>query len=300
MMRTNTIDIIRTSLGMMFVILLALPSWTFAAEDGRLDTMSGILQSSSLSKTEQTEVHAKAAAAINAGVPAEDVEIIVSRSIRRGADAGTINRFLDTGISTRQQGLPVTPVLDRIEQGLSKGVPPERIAVAAQQLASKITVAQPIVDDLIRSGVKPRQKNEREAAIEATARALEKSIPAEDLKKMGASVRERKGSLPLFISTANTAAYFAGNGISPKNSSRLVQNAVEKGYTERDLDGMVKQMANQMMRGTKAEDAAMQMEREGMQGGRGMEQDMGGPGGMGPGSSTGGMGGMGGMGGHRK
>ncbi|HET6364099.1 MAG TPA: hypothetical protein VFG02_03540 [Nitrospirota bacterium] len=289
--------VIRKSVGMMFVILLALPSWTFAADDSRPDTISGILQSSSLSKTEKTEVQGKAVAAINAGVPAEDVEIIVSRSIRRGADAATINRFLDTSISMRQQGLPVAPVLDRIEQGLSKGVPPERIAVAAQQLASKITVAQPIVDDLIRGGVKPRQRNERETAIEATARALEKSIPAEDLKKMGASVRERKGSLPLFISAANTAAYFAGSGMSSMTSSHLVQNAVEKGYTERDLDGMVKQIANQMRRGTRAEEAAHQMEREGMQGGRGMEQDMGGRGGMGPGSSTGGAGGMGG---HRK
>ncbi len=297
MMRTNMTGVIRKSVGMMFVILLALPSWTFAADDRRPDTISGILQSSSLSKTEKTEVQGKAVAAINAGVPAEDVEIIVSRSIRRGADAATINRFLDTSISMRQQGLPVAPVLDRIEQGLSKGVPPERIAVAAQQLASKITVAQPIVDDLIRGGVKPRQRNERETAIEATARALEKSIPAEDLKKMGASVRERKGSLPLFISAANTAAYFAGSGMSSMTSSHLVQNAVEKGYTERDLDGMVKQIANQMRRGTRAEEAAHQMEREGMQGGRGMEQDMGGRGGMGPGSSTGGAGGMGG---HRK
>jgi hypothetical protein len=277
----------------LLLLLLALPSRTFAAEDGRLDTISGILQSSSLSKTEQTEVHARAAAAINSGVPAEDVEIIVSRSVRRGADAGTINRFLDTGISTRQQGLPVTPVLDRIEQGLSKGVPTERIAVAAQQLASKIAVAQPIVDDLIRSGVKAKQRNEREAAIEATARALEKSIPTEDLKGMSTSVRERKGSLPLYISAANAAAYFAGSGMSAKTSSRLVQNAVEKGYTERDLDGMVKQIADQIMRGTRAEDAAQQMEQGDMQGGRGMGQDMGG-GGMGSGS------GMGGMGGRRK
>src|SRR5512143_147641 len=291
MMRTNMTGVIRKSVGMMFVILLALPSWTFAADDSRPDTISGILQSSSLSKTEKTEVQGKAVAAINAGVPAEDVEIIVSRSIRRGANAATINRFLDTGISMRKQRLPVTPVLDRIEQGLSKGVPPERIAVAAQQLASKITVAQPIVDDLIRSGVKPRQRSEREAAIEAAARALEKSIPAEDLKKIGASVRERKESLPLFISAANTAAYFAGSGMSSMTSSHLVQNAVEKGYTERDLDGMVKQITNQMRRGTRAEEAAHQMEREGMQGGRGMEQDMGGRGGMGPGSSTGGMGG---------
>ena len=291
MKRMNTIGIVQMGLEILsLLILLALPSWTFAADNGRLDSISRILQSSSLSKAEQADVHARSAAAINAGVPAEDVEIIVSRSVRRGADAGTINRFLDTGISTRQKGLPVAPVLDRIEQGLSKGVPPDRIATASQQLASKIAAAQPIVDDLIRSGVKPKQRNEREAAIEATARALEKSVAPEDLKKMGDAVRERKGPLPLFTSAANTASYFAGSGMSAKTSSHLVQNAIENGYSERDMDGMAKQISDQMMRGTRAEDAAMQMERQGMQGGQG------GRGGMGPGS---GMGGMGGMGGHR-
>jgi len=285
MKRMNTIRTVQMGLEILSLLLfLALPSWTFAADNGRLDSISRILQSSSLSKAEQTDVHSRAAAAINAGVPAEDVEIIVSRSVRRGADAGTINRFLDTGISTRQKGLPVAPVLDRIEQGLSKGVPFDRIATAAQQLASKTAAAQPIVDDLIRGGVKPKQKNEREAAIEATARALEKSVPPEDLKKMGDAVRERKGPLPLFTSAANTAAYFAGSGMSAKTSSGLVQNAVENGYSERDMDSMARQISDQMMHGMRPEDAAMQMQRQGMQGGRG---------GMGPGS------GMGGMGGHR-
>ena len=108
---------------------------------------------------------------------------------------------------------------------------------------------------------------------------------------MGAAVHDKKGPLQLFTSAANTAAYFAGSGMSVKTSSHLVRNAVEKGYTERDLDGMVRQMADKMMRGTRAEDAAMQMEREGM-GGRSMEQqDMGGGRGMGSGQGMGSMGG---------
>jgi hypothetical protein len=292
MKRSITIHAIRWGAGIVLLLLLVLPFRTSAAEDRGLDAVNGILQSSSLSKTEQADVRAKSAVAISGGVPAEDVEIIVSRAVQRGADAGTINRFLDTGLATKQQGLPVGPVLDRIEQGLSKGVPLERIAAASRQLAAKIAVAQPIVDDLIRGGVAPRKKTEREAAIEAAARALEKSIPAEDLRGIGAAVHDKKGPLQLFTSAANTAAYFAGSGMSVKTSSHLVRNAVEKGYTERDLDGMVRQMADKMMRGTRAEDAAMQMEREGMRGGRGMEQqEMGGGRGMGSGSGRGSMGG---------
>jgi hypothetical protein len=295
MTRMSTIPTIRWGTGIaLLLLLLALPTWAFAAEERRGDAISGILQSSSLSQAEQAGLRSRAAAAVSGGVPAEDVEIIVSRAVQRGADAGTINRFLDVSLSAKKEGLPIGSILDRVEQGLSKGVPPERIAGAAQQLAQKLEAARPVVDDLIRSGVKPGQRNGRDAAIEATARAFEKAIPAQDLKEIGAAVRDQKGSLRLYTNAANTAAYFAGSGMSAKTSSNLVRSAVEKGYTERDLDGMVRQIDDTMRGGMRAEDAAMQMERQGMEGGHGMGQESGVGRGMGSsGPNKGGMGGRG-------
>ncbi len=285
----------RSGAGMaLFVLLLVLPTWAFAADERRSDAVSGILQSSSFSQAEQADLRSRAATAISGGLPAEDVRIVVSRAIQRGADAGTINRFLSISLSAKKDGLPTGSILDRIEQGLSKGVPPERIAAAAQQLAQKLAAARPVVDDLIRSGVKPGHRDEREVAIEATARALEKSIPAEDLKGIGTAVRDQKGSLPLYTNAANTAAYFAGSGMSAKTSSNLVRTAVEKGYAARDLDSMVRQIDDTMRGGMRADDAAMQMEREGMQGSQGMGQGSGAGRGMGlPGAGKGGMGGRG-------
>jgi len=297
MKRRITRQVMRTGAGMALLILLALPLSTFAAEEKGHDAMNDILQSSSLSKTEQADVHERAAVAINSGVPADDVEIIVSRAAKRGADAGTINRLIDTVLSAKKAGLPTGPVLDRIEQGLSKGVPPGRIDAASRQLAEKLAVAQPLVDELIRNGVKPRGKAEREEAIEATARALEKSLSVDDLKGMGASVLSRKGSMLLFTSAVNTSAYFAGSGMSAKTATRIVRDAVASGYSERDLDGMVRRTAEEMRRGKSAEDAGLGMERGNM-GGRGMEQDMGGGRGMGSGSGSGS--GMGNMGGRRR
>jgi hypothetical protein len=208
---------------------------------------------------------------MNAGVPGEDVEIIVSRAVGRGANAGAINRFLDTGLTTKKEGLPTRPVLDRIEQGLSKGVPNERIVAASQRLAEKIAAAQPLVDALIRDGMTPRRGNEREAAIESAARALEKSMDAHDIGAMGAAVRSQHGSLMLFTSAMDTATYFAASGMSPKTASHLVRDAVQKGSTEHDLGAMVRRMNDEMKHGTSAADVAEKMERGNMQGERDME-----------------------------
>ncbi len=290
------------STGMLFLLLLCWPSGLFAAEDRHLDTISLTLGQSALSKTEQAEVHARAASAISAGVPAEDVEVIVSRAVNRGMDARTINRFLDLGLSARKDGLPPGPLLDRIEQGLSKGVPAERIHAASERLAEKLGEARPVVDGLIKGGMRSRGVAERDAAIASAARALEKNMTSRDIESIGSAVQGRKGSVMLFTGAVDTAAYFTGSGMSPKTASHLVGNAVEKGYSLRDLGSLVKRMDSEMKRGARAEDIAAKMEREGMQGGREMErqemqQEMKGDHGRGGGSSgTGGMGGMGGRG----
>lgn len=286
-------------------IFLAVFAWTtgaYAAGNGSTDTIRNALETSTLSRSEQAAVQSKAEAALQAGVPADDVSIIVTRAVNRGADAGTISRLLDAGLAAKKEGLPVGPVTDRIEQGLSKGVPPDRIAAASERLVEKLRQAQPIVDGLVRGGLKQGHGNERNEAIQAAARALEQSIPAAAVEGMGSAVRSRQGSLRLFTRALDTAAYFTGSGMSPKTATQLVSHAVERGYSERDMDGMVRRVAAEMRRGLKAEDAASRMEREGMQGGRGMEsQDMQremmnkSGGGTAPG-----MGGMGGMGGPRR
>ncbi|HEX9020231.1 MAG TPA: hypothetical protein VF903_03115 [Nitrospirota bacterium] len=282
-------------------LVLLFPVWAFGAEDRHADNIGRALEASTFSRTEQEDVKAKAAAAINAGVPAEDVEIIVSRAVRRGAGPGTINRFLEIGLSAKQSGLPAGPVLDRIEQGLSKGVPPERVTAASERLAEKLTAARPIVDALIRSGLTPRRGADREEAIESAGRALEKSIPPKAIEEMGAAVRSKRGSLPLFTSAANAAAYFAGSGMSAKTASHLVQKAVEQGSSERGLNAMMRRIDKEMKRGGKAEEIAAKMEHESMNGGgmgrHDMQEEMRTEPGK-PGSGMGGMGG--GMGEHRR
>jgi len=278
MKRTNVVR--RFACIMLLLLFPVMPSWAFGAENRHEDNISRALEASALPRAAQADVKSRAAAAIKAGVPAEDVEIIVSRGLNRGADAGAINRFLEITVSAKRSGLPVGPVLDRIEQGLSKGVPPERIAAASARLAEKLRVAQPIVDTLIRGGMAPHGSADREKAIEATARALERSIPVDAIEGMGSAVRGKRGSLRFFTSAVDTATYFVGSGMSSKTASRLVQSAVEKGSSERDLNTMVRRMAEEMKQGTKAEDAAAKMEHESknkmMNDERGMErqQDM--------------------------
>ncbi len=257
--------------GLMLLFLCGPPP-AYAADDRHAAAIDGALNTSSLSKTEAAEVHAGAASAISAGVPAEDVEVIVARAAGRGMDAGTINRFLGLGASVKKDGLPAGPLLDRIEQGLSRGIPAARIQAAADRLAQKLAEARPVVDGLIRDGLKPGAAAGRDAAIVSTARALENDMTTRDIESIGEAVQGRKGSLALFAGAVDTAAYFKGSGMSPGTASHLAAHAVQEGYSLRDLNSLVKRMDREMKRGVKAEDFAAALEREGRQGEREMER----------------------------
>ena len=241
---------------------------TAAAEQGYIERIAKSLEGSTLSKAEQAEVRVQADAAVKAGVSAEDVELIVRRAIERDADADAVIRLLHIPLSLNRQGLPTGPVLDRIEQGLAKRISPAKIALASERLAEKMAAGRPVVDGLVQKGIITKESEDRDMALTSTARALEHGLPVETLTTLGALVHERHGSLRYFASAVDAAAYFAGSGMSAQTAAGFVQHAVERGYTERDLDAMIRQIDVEMKHGTRAEDAAARMDRETMQGGQ--------------------------------
>lgn len=202
-----------------------------------------------------------AQSARDAGVPAEDVAVIVARSLQRGVDSGTVARFLDAAAACGRQGLPVRPVVDRIEQGLAKNVSPDRIAAAVDRLAKNLGQARPFVDDAIRSGVRQRDPAEALAAVAAIARGAEASLAANDMEQLRDTVRSKNGSLALFTRAVDAAAYFAGSGVAPSRAASLADSVVAAGGAERELAALEKDFSELLRQGTKPEDAASTLDR---------------------------------------
>ena len=258
------------------------------------------VEGSALPKEAKAGILKKADRAAATGVPAEDISVIVSRGLHRGVAGGQIEGFLETAAGAKERHLPVRLLLDRIEQGLAKGVPTDRIADVTQRLSGHLADAAPIVDRLESRGMRATGKNGSDDAVETVARALELSIPRDAVVKTGESVKERKGSLGLFNRAVDTMTTFVGDGMTREQAVNMVHRAVEKGYGERDLAAMESYVADARRKNRPMSDVVSDMNsrmeqgemydtqmRDGMQGGAQ----------QGPGS--GGMGGMSGMGGRR-
>ena len=226
------------------------------------DEIRSSIERSQFSSSDKAELLDAAERAVDAGVPSDDVEIIITRGRERGADVVTTKKLLDTVVKVREQGLPMRPVLNRIEQGLSKGVPPERISAASERLAEKMAEAEPIVSGLVRGGVKAESGRDREYAIETVARALEKAVSKDAITGAGDRVKERRGSVALFDKAVHTMTNLMDSGMSSGSASRIVHEAVKKGFSEKELTRMERDVVEGLKRGKQMDDVIKSSESD--------------------------------------
>jgi hypothetical protein len=207
------------------------------AEEARL-----VVEASSLTKEAKSGLLEKFDHAIAAGFPVEDVAVIVARGLKQGVPGERLEGFLDALAAVKEQGLPARLVIERIELGLAKGVPAERIEAATRKLASHLAAAGPLVEKLGGGGPGSERGAAADHTVETVARALERSISPDAVMRTGEKVRGRKGSAMLFDRSLDTMTIFVGNGMNSDQAARLVHAALDRGYSERDLEAMERYM----------------------------------------------------------
>jgi hypothetical protein len=249
-------------LTLAWAVVLIFAAGGGAAESGSQPMNEALLNldQAPLSQEAKLEVRSLADRAVKAGIPADDVAVIISRSLRRGADGGQIAGFLKTAVMVKERHLPASLILDRTEQGLSKGVPVGRIGTVVQGLAEKLSRAQPIVSSLRQAGLKPGRNTGEDDAIETVARAMEKSIPEAVILKTGDRVMGREGSLARFDTAVDTMTFLAGNGMPVEKASRLVGSALDAGHPEKEMEKMEKTVIEGLQKGRSMNDMSTDME----------------------------------------
>jgi hypothetical protein len=200
--------------------------------------------------------------ALRAGVAAGDLEVIVLRGTERGLSPGQVRDLVRIAADAGGQSLPVRAVLDRIEEGLAKGVPAERILNATRRLAGTLAAAGPLVDGLARNGLHSSAPGDRGYAVETVARALERSVPETAVKAMGDEVRTNNGSMAQFDRAVRSLTVLAGSGMPLDTAERMIRRAVSQGFGEADFARLERKVADMTSRGASVSDVVHAMERE--------------------------------------
>ena len=240
---------------LMTVSLIAVGRVTVAETAGAdLDEIKVSIEKAPLPQEKRTSLLKRASDAVNAGIPPADVAVIVKRGLARGVESKTIEELIAIPVSAREQNLPVRPVLDRVQQGLSKGVPPERISAFSRRLLEKLAAADKIVSGIEKGGIKADKKPYREEGTHTVARALEKAVPEDMITKVGLKATQKRASFTTFNAAINTVTTFVEMGMPLEQAAKLINKAIDKGYSEKEMLIMERGMAHEMRDGMKMED----------------------------------------------
>ncbi|MFO0754292.1 MAG: hypothetical protein U0411_13340 [Thermodesulfovibrionales bacterium] len=249
---------------MIFLLMTALlpiasPGLSRAGED-KGNEMRSLVEHSSLPREQKESLLRQAHSALQSGIPSDDITVIVKRGLARGWQGSALEESLATAEKAKRQGLPYRPVLDRIQQGLSKGVPADRVSRATTLLTEKLSKADGIVTGLIKSGMKTGAPPERTDAVQNIARALEREIPGETLVKMGITRAKSDPSLSRFSNGVSTMTSLIEMGMPVDHAAKLIGKAMERGYSDKDMIMLEKDMSFALREGWKMEEAVGMMD----------------------------------------
>ena len=251
-----------TTISVLVLAAMAAPASAGAAAEQAM----AAIERSGYSVEERAALRQEASRALEAGVPAEDLAVIVLRGSERGAPAATVRGLMGTATHTLERNLPVRPVLDRIEQGLAKGAPVELISAASLRLVENLAAAGPLVDRLAKDGLPSVSPGDRAYAVEAVARARERSIPDAVVLEMGAAVRTQSGSMALFDRTVRSLTFLASSGMPLDAASGVVNEAIDHRFTEKDYARLERRLSEMLRQGERMDDVLSAADREIRQG----------------------------------
>jgi hypothetical protein len=169
------------------------------------------------------------------GLPPSEAQMIISRSLNRRVTPEVIHGFLELAEGAYRRQLPVEPILNKIKEGLAKGVDETRIQGVARQLSLQLTMGKEMVDQVVQGGVKISNLKERERLIEAMALAQARDMKPKQIQRIIRASLDRKGqtqpSISQLESAINTAATLKDLGIPTNLSINTVVTALDHHYT---------------------------------------------------------------------
>lgn len=229
-----------------------------ASAAGPFDEAMLAIQKSDLPQGSKKALSAKANEAVNIGISPDDIAIIISRGLQRGFDNKTLGGLLDSVIKVKRRGLPTRQVLDRIQQGISKGIDPEKLLSSTNRLAERIIFAKVIVDKVIKSGVKA--DSGKEEAIQMVATAMDRSIHEGVITQTGNVVKKYNYPISMFSRAVDVITTLSENGLPERESAGLVHKAINKGYSERDLLMLEREAFNNLREGRRPEETVNKLD----------------------------------------
>jgi hypothetical protein len=171
-----------------------------------------------------------AAATARADVGPEDRRAIVRLIESRGGAAADVTPLIEEVNRASQRRLPQPPLVNKLKEGLAKGVPLGRIQAVLRDLVGRFDTARELLGGRLTEAASDR-------AIEVLAEALGLGITTHEVREIERLAQQ--GTKPVdgeaLAYGAKSWALMKEAGISPDDGLALVAEAIRQGFRSAEL-----------------------------------------------------------------
>lgn len=174
----------------------------------------------------------------------QDWEEIARLSAAKGLSADDIGVLIEQVNKAGERGVPPEPLANKIKEGLAKGIDPQRIEPVVRRMAGHFESAQEVLKEAGARGVADVAAGSRQRALEALAEAFARGATAEEVREIGRLTQEgrQKVAQEAFASGAKSFAVLKEAGVSAKDGSALVGEALRQGFRSNELVDLAREI----------------------------------------------------------
>ncbi len=219
-----------------------------------------------------------AEAAFGQSILPQDLDDIARLSAAQGRSAEEIKPLIELANSAGERGLPPRPLVNKIKEGLAKGIEPVRIAPVLREMAGRLGTAQETLKELSGRGVIDPASGGRQRAVEVLAEALARGASPDEVHEIGRLAQEGKLRLTpeALAFGAKSLAVMKEGGVPSREGLSLVTEALRQGFRPSELADLSREIKRRGREGglplqavqdaVKRGDRPDQLFREGRQG----------------------------------
>jgi hypothetical protein len=176
---------------------------------------------------------------VSAQVLAEPLSIQEREAITRlgsvqGRAASEINTLLDQVSKAGERGLPTDSLLNKLKEGLAKGVEPTRIDPVLRQMTSRLESAREVLEEAKARGM---EEGNRQRALETLAEAFTRGATKDEVRELSRLAQDdrHKATQEELAAGAKSLAVMKEGRIPSKEGTALVGEGIRQGYRSSEL-----------------------------------------------------------------
>ena len=223
----------------LIITICIIPSSSAWADEEQIQTTPSLQQISEIidsypdiSSFQASRLLEEAEKAIQSGVSLEDTENIIRESLKTKGNAYTITSLLSLLGDVKKDNLPTSALINKLEEGLAKGVALAKIMVSIKEKSANLYFAKYLVEQSFSEETDSRKKNE---AIEILANSFASNITEDVITDIFTEAIHNKKDIEDIAGAITALSNLLDLEISDTSARVIIQDLLNKGYSSKDM-----------------------------------------------------------------